>query len=66
MQLLWENFQFVIILKEGLDSRTYAHTHTHTHTHTHPYESAWTMDNTSEIYRSLRKGSMEQSNYMGF
>ena len=32
MQLLWENFQFVIILKEGLDSRTYAHARTHTHT----------------------------------
>ena len=31
MQLLWENFQFVIILKEGLDSRIYAHAHTHTH-----------------------------------
>lgn len=28
MQLLWENFQFVIILKESLDSRIYAHTHT--------------------------------------
>lgn len=60
MQLLWENFQFVIILKESLDSRIYAHTHTH------PYESAWTMDTTTEIYRSLRKGSMEQSNYGAF
>ena len=49
MQLLWENFQFVIILKESLD-----------------YESAWTMDTTTEIYRSLRKGSMEQSNYGAF